>query len=147
MGLMSSRYDEWERPMVANYQLSVGNVQFKRSSKMTHIRRGYTALLNKKLNDNYKLPDTSNKDISWNCQYYVISVKNNMNVFFDQMFDRGVHLMKEDVWNCSAYEFSKDIIGDFPVAKKYNPTLIRIPNSSFLSKKDVVKIADKMNCL
>jgi dTDP-4-amino-4,6-dideoxygalactose transaminase len=149
MGLMSSRYDEWERPILANYQLSVGNVQFGRSRQMTSIRRDYTNILNEKLcdNDDYELPDTDHEDIYWNCQYYVVSVKNNMDGFFNQMFDKGVHLMKEDVWDCSAYEFSNGIIGNFPVAKKYNPTLIRIPNSSFLSKKDIVEIANQMNSL
>ena len=44
--------------------------------------------------------------------------------------------MKEDVWDCSDYDFSNNITGNFLVAKKYNQTLVRIPNSSFLSKKD-----------
>jgi len=149
MGLMSDRYNEWERPILANYQLSVGNVQFKRSSQMTNIRRDYTQILNDKLHDNsnYGLSEMGNENVYWNCQYYVVSIKDDMDSFFNQMFDKGVHLMKEDVWDCSVYEFSKGISGNFPVAKKYNPTLIRIPNSSFLSKKDIVGIADQMNSL
>jgi len=149
MGLMDNQYDEWERPMLAHYQLSVGNVQFNKSRQMTNIRKDYTNILDEKLrdNDDYELLDTVNEDIYWNCQYYVISVENNMDKFFNQMFDKGIHLMKEDVWDCSVYKFSKDMPGNFPVAKKYNPTLIRIPNSSFLSKKDIVAIANQMNRL
>ena len=149
MGLMDNQYDQWERPMLANYQLSVGNAQFNRSSQMTNIRRDYTTILNDKLheNSNYELFEMGNEDVYWNCQYYVVSIKDDMDGFFNKMFDNGIHLMKEDVWDCSVYDFSKDISGNFPVAQKYNPTLIRIPNSSFLSKKDVINIANQMNNL
>ncbi len=149
MGLMRNQYDEWERPILARYQLSVGKVQFGRVRQMTNIRRGYTKILNEKLSENkgHEVPDINNEDIYWNCQYYVISVKDNMDEFFNQMFDKGVHLMKEDVWDCSEYEFSKNITGHFPVAKKYNPTLIRIPNNSFLAAKNIVQIANKINSI
>ena len=46
MGLMSNQYNEWERPMLANYQLSVGNVQFERTLQMTSTRRNYSKILN-----------------------------------------------------------------------------------------------------
>ena len=70
-----------------------------------------------------------------------------MNDFVDQMFKKGIHLMKEDVWDCSAYDFSNNISGNFLVAKKYNRTLVRIPNSSLLSKKDILRISNQMNSL
>ena len=94
----------------------------------------------------FNLP-TKSKDCYWNYQYYVVSVNNNMNEFVDQMFKNGIHLMKEDVWDCSAYDFSNHITGNFLVAKKYNKTLVRIPNSSFLSKKDILRISNQMNSL
>ena len=46
-----------------------------------------------------------------------------------------------------AYDFSNHITGNFLVAKKYNKTLVRIPNSSFLSKKDILRISNQMNSL
>ena len=146
MGLMSNRYNEWERPKLSNYQLSVGNVQFERNSQMTSTRRNYSKILNDELfgNEKYNLFIDDDEDIYWNCQYYVVSVKNNMNDFVDQMFKKGIHLMKEDVWDCSAYDFSNNISGNFLVAKKYNRTLVRIPNSSFLSKKDILLISNQM---
>ena len=149
MGLMENQYDEWERPMLANYQLSIGNAQFNRSRQMTGIRRDYTKILNDILhaNSNYELFEMGSEDIYWNCQYYVVSINEDMGEFFNKMFDKGIHLMKEDVWDCSVYDFSKEISGNFPVAQKYNPTLIRIPNNSFLSKKDVINIANQMNNL
>ena len=149
MGLISKQYDEWERPRLSNYQLSVGNTQFNRSSEMTKLRQSYSKLLDSELSNNnkFKLFIDSNDDIYWNCQYYVVSVKNNMNDFVDEMFKNGIHLMKEDVWDCSDYDFSRNIDGNFLVAKENNPTLVRIPNSSFLSKNDMLKIATLMNSL
>ena len=149
MGLMSNQYNEWERPMLANYQLSVGNVQFGRTTQMTSTRKNYSKILNNELsgNEKYNLFIDGDEDIYWNCQYYVVSVKNNMNDFVDQMFKKGIHLMKEDVWDCSAYDFSNNISGNFLVAKKYNQTLVRIPNSSLLSKKDILRISNQMNSL
>jgi dTDP-4-amino-4,6-dideoxygalactose transaminase len=149
MGLISKQYDEWERPRLSNYQLSVGNTQFNRSSEMTKLRQSYSKLLDSQLSNNnkFKLFIDSNDDIYWNCQYYVVSVKNNMNDFVDEMFKNGIHLMKEDVWDCSDYDFSRNIDGNFLVAKENNPTLVRIPNSSFLSKNDMLKIATLMNSL
>jgi hypothetical protein len=63
------------------------------------------------------------------------------------MFKNGIHLMKEDVWDCSDYDFSRNIDGNFLVAKENNPSLVRIPNSSFLSKNDMLKITTLMNSL
>ena len=55
--------------------------------------------------------------------------------------------MKEDVWDCSAYDFSKDNEESFLIAKEFNPTLVRIPNSSFLTEKEILKITSIMNNL
>tara|TARA_B100000795_G_scaffold175084_1_gene132240 strand:+ start:374 stop:1606 length:1233 start_codon:yes stop_codon:yes gene_type:complete len=149
MGLLSNKYDEWERPKLSNYQLSVGKSQFIRSSEMTKIRKSYSKLLNDELldNDKFKLFIDGNDDVYWNCQYYVVSVKDNMDEFYNQMFKNGFHLMKEDVWDCSDYDFSRGIKGNFSVAKEYNHTLIRIPNSSFLSKNDILRMTNIMNSL
>ena len=149
MGLASNKYDQWERPKLSNYQLAVGNSQFNRSSQMTKIRQSHSKLMTSELsnNDKYKLFDSRDDDIYWNCQYYVVSVKNNMNKFVDEMFKNGIHLMKEDVWDCSEYDFSRGFEGSFLVSKEYNPSLVRIPNSSFLTKNDILKITTLMNSL
>ena len=149
MGLASNKYDEWERPKLSNYQLSVGNSQFNRSSEMTKLRQSYSELLSSELsnNDKYTLFDKCDNDVYWNCQYYVVSVKDNMNRFVDEMFKNGIHLMKEDVWDCSDYDFSGDFDDSFLITKEYNPTLVRIPNSSFLTKNDILKITNLMNSL
>jgi len=147
MGLASNKYDEWERPKLSKYQISVGNIQFNRSSQMTNIRQNYSEMLDGHLsnNDNFKLFVNADNDVYWNCQYYVISVKNNIDEFIDAMFKNGIHLMKEDVWDCSEYDFSKSISGNFPKTRQINSTLVRIPNSSFLSIKDIEKISMFMN--
>ena len=114
---------------------------------MTSVRQNLTSILDRELSKNKKfhLFQNIDKNIKFNCQYYVISVKDNLNEFVDEMFKNGIHLMKEDVWDCSEYDFSSDYEDSFFVTKKYNPTLVRIPNSSFLGEKDILKITNIMN--
>ena len=86
------------------------------------------------------------KDVVWNYQYHVVAIEDGMDTIFNQMFDQGIHLMKEDVWDCSDYvkDNSKIIT---PIGVKENAGLVRIPNNSLLSTKDVKYIASTLKRL
>ena len=120
-----------------------------RYSEMTLVSQNWTNLLNRELsnNDQFRIFTNNDENVEFNCQYYVVSVKSNLNKFVDEMFKNGIHLMKEDVWDCSEYDFSKDNEESFFIAKEFNPTLVRIPNSSFLTEKEILKITSIMNNL
>jgi hypothetical protein len=64
-----------------------------------------------------------------------------MNFIFDDMFKKGFHLMKEDVWECTSYDFSNDIASDCIVSQTHTPALIRIPNNSLLTSATIEQIA------
>jgi hypothetical protein len=49
--------------------------------------------------------------------------------------------MKEDVWDCTDYEFSSGIASDCPVSQIHTPTLLRVPNNSMLTYNTIQKIA------
>jgi len=137
----------WERPRFSDYQASVGMVQFKRAREMTLVRRKYAHILDDKLKDIdfYTLPQENNACF-WNYQYYVIGVENASvsETIFNRLFTRNIHVMKEDVWNCSRYDFAKPYFRECPVADRVTPGLIRIQNNSMLSLKDIEKIGDAL---
>ena len=67
-----------------------------------------------------------------------------MNSVFDSMFSRGVHVMKEDVWDCTAYQFTGIERSDCLIEKSRNIGLLRIQNNSFLSEKETTKVASNL---
>ncbi|MDM8554107.1 DegT/DnrJ/EryC1/StrS family aminotransferase [Desulfococcaceae bacterium HSG7] len=137
----------WERPRFSGYQASVGMIQFKRAREMTLVRRKYARILNDKLQgiDLYTLP-VENADCFWNYQYYVAGVKNAsaLDMVFNRLFDKNIHIMKEDVWNCTRYDFVKPYFKECPIADSVTPGLFRIQNNSMLSLKDIEKIGDAL---
>ena len=144
MGLMSDKFDPWERPMLAKYQLHVGNSQFKRTREMTKKRIEYSAIFDNILSKSTAITILPCSDYCfWNRQYHVIKLetKEHMNFVFNDMFKKGFHLMKEDVWDCTAYEFSNGITSDCVVSKTHTPALIRIPNNSLLNRTTIELIA------
>ncbi len=144
MGLMSNSFNPWERPMLAKYQFYVGNVQFKRTRIMTSKRIEYSDMLDNILSRSSSITALPHSEYCfWNRQYYVVKLKTkeHMNFVFDDMFRKGFHLMKEDVWNCTDYEFSSGIKSDCTVAKTHTPALIRIPNNSLLTHTTIKEIA------
>jgi len=130
MGLMSNKFDPWERPMLAKYQYYVGSVQFGRTREMTKKRMEYSDIFDNILSKS-------------NRQYHVIKLetREHMNFVFNDMFRKGFHLMKEDVWDCTDYEFSSGIASDCIVSQTHTPALIRIPNNSLLNHTTIEQIA------
>jgi dTDP-4-amino-4,6-dideoxygalactose transaminase len=141
MGLSGGEFNVWERPPLAGYQLEVGAIQFSRTRKMAIKRRKYSKILNDAVAGipGVKVLEESS-DVFWNYQYHVIQVECGMEKLFDQMFNRGFHLMKENVWDCTRFDFNLEE-QEFTVGSAANKGLIRIPNSSFLSTKQINEIA------
>ena len=134
MGMQHVTYDPRERPGLARYQLNVGAVQFARTRDMTETRRRHSATLDAAVAD---LPHVTRfaeaRDCYWNYQYHVVDLGRAMHQVFDALFARGIHAMKEDVWDCTAYRLRNVRHGDCAVASSRNPGLLRIPNNSYIS--------------
>ena len=137
MGMNGVDFDVWERPKLGSYQLNFGLSQFSRTREMTEKRRFFSKILDQSMEgiENVKI-FRENENVYWNYQYHVIEVKGKMKKVFDMMFQRGFHLMQEDVWDCSAYDFTEDD-DTFPVGENANKGLIRIPNNSLLRESDI----------
>ena len=136
MGMDDKSFDPAERPRLAAYQLELGAVQFSCAREMTEKRRRNSKIFDAALE--------SHKDVTilkesrkayWNYQYHVVDLGSRMEEVFDKAFLRGIHVMKEDVWDCTAYNFRGVEQGSCPVATARNSGLLRIPNNSFLSSK------------
>lgn len=143
LGMDGQPFDVWERPRLTAYQIRIGLSQFSRTREMTNRRREYSRLLDQRLETIERirvLPESA--DVFWNYQYYVIEVRGEgaMKKVYDRMFKRGIHLMEEDVWDCTAYDFS-DRCEAVGVGVQANKGLIRIPNNSLLSPKHIEHIA------
>jgi dTDP-4-amino-4,6-dideoxygalactose transaminase len=109
---------------------------------MTESRIRYADILNGILKGTkgLKLPEKAD-DCRWNYQYYVIHAGKQADHLYHQMFARGIHVMKEDVWDCPRYPFAREYYRPCPVASEYTPGLIRIQNNSMMSEKRIRKIA------
>mgnify|MGYP001162600046 CR=1 FL=1 len=145
MGMNKEKYDPGERPDLAPYQHEVGAVQFARAREMTEARRRNSTILDEAL--------SSHKDVTvlkestgvyWNYQYHVINLGASMNRVFDTMFARGIHVMKEDVWDCTAHKFPQAENIYCEVASTRNSGLLRIPNNSVMSEKKMIRIASTL---
>jgi len=147
MGLLTD-FDVWERPKFSNYQAGVGNSQFSRAREMTEIRRKYAKIIDTNLEGLSSVSYLQqSKDVYWNYQYYVVHAQGGEKanqVIFDTMFQKGAHLMKEDVWDCTSYDFLKEFHSDCPVASSHNPGLLRIQNNSLLTEEHMVDLARKL---
>ena len=61
------------------------------------------------------------------------------------MFKEGVHLLYENVWDCSNYNLKVKI--NYPITNVKNicKNLIRVPNNSMLNEKQILSIGKKIN--
>jgi len=50
--------------------------------------------------------------------------------------------MKEDVWDCTAYNIRELGANQCPIASQRNCGLLRIPNNSFMSEKTMIRVAN-----
>ena len=71
-------------------------------------------------------------------------VENGVKEMYESMFREGIHLLDENVWDCSNYEFPINLKYPLPVTKSFSGKLIRIPNNSLLSEKNIENIAIKI---
>ena len=146
MGMGQKEYDPGERPPLAEYQLRVGAVQFERAREMTEARRRNSAILDNVLGQTEGVTILRQaQGAYWNYQYHVIDLGSKMNSVFDSMFSRGIHVMKEDVWDCTAYQFPEIKRSDCSIAKSRNTGLLRIQNNSFLSETATRKVASDLS--
>ena len=113
---------------------------------MNERRRDHSLFFEEKLknNENIKIINNHKKD-NWNHQYFVILVKDKFNEVYKKLFDSGVHVMDENVWDCTKYNFeieNKNV--SFSITNKIDGSLLRIQNNSFLKKKQIEFIAEKI---
>tara|TARA_B100002019_G_C20977161_1_gene454020 strand:- start:159 stop:614 length:456 start_codon:yes stop_codon:yes gene_type:complete len=146
MGMKNKIFDPQERPVLSKYQLSVGISQLKRCEEMNMKRKKNSLYFEEKLKDNQNIRVVNNhKTDNWNHQYFVILVKNNFEEFYKKLFNSGVHVMDENVWDCTKYDFEiENKNNSFSVTNKVNGNLLRIQNNSFLKKKQIEFIVEKI---
>lgn len=146
MGLKNKLFDPLERPVLSKYQLSIGLSQLNRCDEMNNLRRKYSIILQNKLKKNSKIKVINNhfkKD--YNHQYFVILIKKNFKKIIAELFRLGIHVIEENVWDCTKYGFKiENINQNFPITKKFNSKLVRIQNNSFLNENQINKIAEKV---
>jgi len=146
MGMKNKIFDPQERPVLSKYQLSVGISQLKRCEEMNMKRKKNSLYFEEKLKDNQNIRVVNNhKTDNWNHQYFVILVKNNFEEFYKKLFNSGVHVMDENVWDCTKYDFEiENKNNSFSVTNKVNGNLLRIQNNSLLKKRQIEFIVEKI---
>ena len=145
MGMNKEKYDPGERPGLAPYQHEVGAVQFARAREMTEVRRRNSAILDEALSRHKDVTVLrESTGVYWNYQYHVVDLGASMNRVSDTMFARGIHVMKENVWDCTAYKFPQAENLYCEVASTRNSGLLRIPNNSVMSEKKMIRIASTL---
>ena len=142
MGLKKGVFDPRERSDLSKYQLEFGISQLNKLDKMQEKRTQNSIYLKNKLAGlkNVSFLDYD-EQIKWNYQYFIIKINSNYSEFNKKIFKRGVHAMEENVWNCLDYNYS--IINDgenFNRTIENNQKILRIQNSSYLTKKNLDKI-------
>jgi len=143
MGMKNVTFDPKERPKLSKFQISMGLSQLHRCEEMKLKRRRNSQYLQSKLVNSKKIKVINDHFSSnWNHQYFVIKINKDFDKIFNKIFENGVHIMDENVWDCSKYNFKiENKEKDFEVGRKYDGSLIRIQNNSFLKIKEIDKIA------
>jgi dTDP-4-amino-4,6-dideoxygalactose transaminase len=144
MGMKNLPFDPKERPKLSKFQLKIGINQIKDSLDMKIIRRKHSRYLQARLEKSKKIKIINNHyKGDWNHQYFVIFIKENFNNVYNNLFKKGIHVMDENVWDCSEYNFElENKFSEFENTKKFNKGLLRIQNNSFLNIKQIEHIAD-----
>lgn len=144
MGMKNLPFDPKERPKLSKFQLKIGINQIKDSLDMKNIRRKHSRYLQARLEKSKKIKIINNHyKGDWNHQYFVIFIKENFNNVYNNIFKKGIHVMDENVWDCSEYNFElENKFSEFENTKKFNKGLLRIQNNSFLDIKQIEHIAD-----
>jgi dTDP-4-amino-4,6-dideoxygalactose transaminase len=145
---LNSKFNLWERPRFSNYQAGIGLAQFGRADRMNEARKEHSRILDEKLKDvkNLILPKKAG-DCELNYQYYVVHAKKGADEICHKMYAKGIHLMKEDMWDCTNYAFAKEYYRACPVASSRTPGLVRVQNNSFLNRKQVIRIGEELKTI
>lgn len=146
MGMKNDLYDPKERPALSKFQLTIGLSQLNRCEEMNKIRKEYSQLLQKNLekNENIIVVNDHFKD-DYNHQYFVIFIKKNFSEIYEKLFKSGIHVMDENVWDCTKYGFEiENNHENFTVTKNFDGKLLRIQNNSLLKKNQIEKICKKI---
>ena len=144
MGLKNQIFDPNERNDLSKYQLEFGISQLKKLDIMQKKRVENSNYLKQKLSGikNISFLDYD-ENTKWNYQYFIIKIEKNYEAFNKKIFKLGIHAMEENVWNCLDYNYlivnEKD---DFKTTIENNKKILRIQNSSYLTKKNLDKIID-----
>ena len=143
MGMKDNLFNPKERPHLSKYQIAIGLSQIERCTEMTSLRRKNSQSLQEILSNSKNIQVINNhSDNNWNHQYFVIKIKNNFQKVLNEVFNQGIHIMDENVWDCSAYNFDiENKESKFEITKNYDGALIRIQNNSFLNDKQIEHIA------
>ena len=142
MGVADKKFDPLERPPLKKYQLVSGISQLERCDEMNEKRKQNSNKLIKALENEKNIKTLSSyEEYKWNYQYHILILNNDLNIFSKKLFNKGVHAMEENVWDCTKYNFKiENERDDFNITKKFNPKLIRIQNNSYLKDRDLDKI-------
>ena len=146
MGVKELKYDPLERPELAKYQITIGISQLNRCDEMNKIRKMHSVFFQETFKKYSNIIVINNHfEDEWNHQYFVILIKKDFAKINKELFKLGVHAMDENVWDCSKYNFDienkKEV---FPITEMVNGKLLRIQNNSFLNKKNIQEIAQKI---
>ena len=143
MGMKDNIFNPKERPHLSKYQIAVGLSQIERCEEMTSSRRKNSQILQKILSNSKNIQVINNhSNNNWNHQYFVIKIENKFQKILNKVFSQGIHVMDENVWDCSAYNFEiENQESRFKITKNYDGTLLRIQNNSFLNEKQIERIA------
>ena len=143
MGMKDNIFNPKERPHLSKYQTAIGLSQIERCEEMTSSRRKNSQILQKILSNSKNIQVINNhSNNNWNHQYFVIKIENKFQKILNKVFSQGIHVMDENVWDCSAYNFEiENQESRFKITKNYDGTLLRIQNNSFLNEKQIEHIA------
>ena len=143
MGMKDNIFNPKERPHLSKYQIAIGLSQIERCEEMTSSRRKNSQILQKILSNSKNIQVINNhSNNNWNHQYFVIKIENKFQKILNKVFSQGIHVMDENVWDCSAYNFEiENQESRFKITKNYDGTLLRIQNNSFLNEKQIEHIA------
>jgi hypothetical protein len=78
---------------------------------MTLVRRHFSAMIDEALTPHASIVSfKEHEGCFWNRQYHVIDLGTSeyMNFVFDNLFKAGIHVMREDVWDCTKYDLLEE---------------------------------------
>ena len=146
MGIRNKVFDPKERNNLSKYQINFGISQLEKYELMKSQCKKNSVYLKENLKNIDNISFLNYDDnVNWNYQYFVIKIKKNYEQFNKKLFDQGIHSMEENVWNCLEYNLTiENNEDDFKNTLENSKKLLRIQNSSYLTKKHLDKIINSI---